>query len=134
LSQWTRNDQFDRREEFNERVASHLLNKPTEVWMQILERHQIWFAPVSHYEEVEQDPQVQWNRSVMSFDHPRAGKVRVLAHPIRYDGEPPPLRSLPPALGEQSIEILRDLGYDEASIEALIKAGTIGVGTVETPR
>jgi crotonobetainyl-CoA:carnitine CoA-transferase CaiB-like acyl-CoA transferase len=62
----------------------------------------------------------------MTLDHPRAGKVRLLAHPVRYDGEVPPVRIQPPALGEHNREILRGLGYDSETIENLKSQGVLG--------
>ena len=35
---------------------------------------------------------------------------------IRFDGERPPLRNVPPVPGEHTEEILGELGYDEEAI------------------
>lgn len=122
---WSRDEQFSKREEVNEKVGIHIKQQSTEYWMNIFEKDEIWYAPVNTYEDVAKDPQVIWNKSVLSFDHPKAGTVNVLAHPIRYDGEAPELRMLPPKIGEHSEEILEKLGYDNKSIEKLIEKGVI---------
>jgi crotonobetainyl-CoA:carnitine CoA-transferase CaiB-like acyl-CoA transferase len=124
---WTRDDQFKRREEVNSRVAAHMATSSTAHWCQAFAQHEMWFAPVNTYSDVEADPQVRWNRAVMQFEHPTAGTVRVLAHPLRYDGQAPPLRRIPPGIGEHSREVLRELGYTEAAIDALVAAGTLRV-------
>jgi crotonobetainyl-CoA:carnitine CoA-transferase CaiB-like acyl-CoA transferase len=51
----------------------------------------------------------------------------VLSHPVRYDGAPPPLRRVPPELGEHTEEILAELGYDEEAIEKLKAEGAVRV-------
>lgn len=122
---WTRKEQFERREEVNARVAGHIETRSTASWCEAFERHGIWFAPVNRYDAVEADPQVQWNGTVVSFDHPTAGPVRVLGHPLRYDGQSPPLRRIPPRIGEHSREILRALGYDDMAIDALMAQGAL---------
>jgi crotonobetainyl-CoA:carnitine CoA-transferase CaiB-like acyl-CoA transferase len=125
--EWTPEDQFRKREEVNAHMAGHIRRKPTEHWYKVFDDVGIWYAPVNSYEEVEKDPQVLHNEAIMTFDHPNAGTVRVLSHPVRYDGAPPPLRRVPPELGEHTEEILAELGYDEEAIEKLKAEGAIRV-------
>jgi crotonobetainyl-CoA:carnitine CoA-transferase CaiB-like acyl-CoA transferase len=122
---WSRDDQFAKREEINARVAGHVAAKTTAAWCEAFERHALWFSPVNTYDDVERDPQVRWNGAVKTFEHPTAGTVRVLGHPVRYDGEAPPLRRIPPRIGEHSLEILRELGCSESEIDAMIAAGAV---------
>ena len=125
--EWIPVDQFRKREEVNAHVAGHVRTKPTEHWYKVFDEVGIWYAPVNSYEEVENDPQVVHNQAIMTFEHPRAGTVRALSHPVRYDGESPPLRILPPELGEHTEEILRELGYDDEAIDELKAKGAVRV-------
>ncbi|TBU87441.1 CaiB/BaiF CoA transferase family protein [Phytopseudomonas dryadis] len=125
LKDYSKHDQSYKREEIHARIAKLLLGKGTEQWFAIFTEHGIWHAPVNDYAQVEQDPQVQWNRSIVEFDYPRAGKVRLLNHPLRYDGEVPPLRRPPPLHGEHSREILEELGYDAEAIDALLQRAVV---------
>jgi len=51
--------------------------------------------------------------------------VPLVASPIRFDGEPMPIQSAPPLLGEHNESILTELGYTPAAIEALRAAEVI---------
>jgi crotonobetainyl-CoA:carnitine CoA-transferase CaiB-like acyl-CoA transferase len=60
----------------------------------------------------------------MEVNHPQAGPVRLLAHPVRYDGAAPPLTRQPPRQGEHTREVLAELGYEPHEINTLVEAGT----------
>lgn len=110
---------YERREEVNDRVARHLSSRPTDHWEQLFARHRVWFAPVNTYADVVADPQVAHNHSFTTFEHPEAGTVTVLAHPVTYDGVRPAVRHIPPDLGAANEDVLRTLGYDDDQIDRL---------------
>ncbi len=110
---------YRRREEVNQRVAEHLRTCTIAEWETLFTQHKVWFAPVNSYADVVANPQVQHNQSFTTFDHPMAGPVTVLAHPITYDGVRPGVRTTPPDLGSANTDVLRDLGYSSEEIETL---------------
>jgi crotonobetainyl-CoA:carnitine CoA-transferase CaiB-like acyl-CoA transferase len=126
FNQWTKTDQFDKREELNSLVVEHIVTKTTEEWEEILDQWGMWNARVRDYDEVENAPQLAANGSILEFDLPRAGKVRVLGHPVQYNGASPGLRLLPPGPGEHTAEVLSELGYAAQEIEGLRAANSIG--------
>ena len=86
----------------------------------------MWCARVRDYDEVLADPQLIVNQSVIEFDDPSAGRVRTLAHPVRYDGKAPGLRRPPPTVGQHTDEVLGELGYVGETVEKLRGEGAIG--------
>jgi crotonobetainyl-CoA:carnitine CoA-transferase CaiB-like acyl-CoA transferase len=116
-------DNVRRREELNRIVYDALTTRTTADWMTTFDEHDIWYAPVNDYDQVEADPQVAHNRIIMEVDHPQAGPIRLLAHPVRYDGAAPPLTRQPPLQGEHTREVLAELGYEPDEINTLVEAG-----------
>jgi crotonobetainyl-CoA:carnitine CoA-transferase CaiB-like acyl-CoA transferase len=123
---WSSEDQFDRREDVNKLVASHMEKRTIAEWDNNFSKHGIWFARVQGYDDVLADPQVTANQSILEFDDATAGHVRVLAHPIRYDGAAPGINRNPPSVGQHTDEVLRELRYSADEIMQFRKAGVIG--------
>lgn len=126
FSHWSRDDQFRHREAINSLIAEHMLSKSTAGWEVIFDALGIRYAQVRTYDEVVADPQLRANQSILEFDDPQAGHVRLLAHPIRYDGNAPPLRKNPPSVGEHSTEVLEQLGFTADEIADFRANGAIG--------
>lgn len=132
FASYTKQDQIARREEINARITECLKAHPTDFWTERFESFELWFAPVNDYDVVQSDPQVRWNQIVLDFDYPRAGSVKALNHPVRYDGEPPPMHRRPPLLGEHTREILQQAGYTDEEIERLCRHAVIRSGASST--
>lgn len=69
--------------------------------------------------EVANDPDVVGNEYIVEYDHPRRGRIKGIASPIKFSRTPAKIRSAAPELGQHTEEILVDLGYTWAKIEEL---------------
>jgi crotonobetainyl-CoA:carnitine CoA-transferase CaiB-like acyl-CoA transferase len=110
---------FTRRDEIRDALEPFFKQKTTAAWLEVLRGHDIWCAPVNSLADTFDDPAVRHLDLVLEFEHPRAGRVRVLKHPVRYSSGEAALRRLPPELGEQTAEVLGELGYTAQQIEEL---------------
>jgi crotonobetainyl-CoA:carnitine CoA-transferase CaiB-like acyl-CoA transferase len=125
FARYTDRDQTEKRSEVHQAVCAAMLRKTTAEWEAVFAECDVWNAPVNDYEAVERDPQVAFNDMIMEVEDPVAGDVKLLSHPVRYDGKAPEVTRLPPRVGEHSREVLAELGYGPAEIDALVNAKVI---------
>lgn len=94
-------------------------------WIEILERADVLCAPVNDYADFARDPQVQASGMLVEQDHPRAGRFKTIATPVKLSETPGRIRTGAPALGEHTREILAEAGLAATEIDALADAGVI---------
>lgn len=63
-------------------------------------------------------------------DQKKIGLMRFYSNPIRFDGETAPIRRGAPLLGEDTTDVLRELGYSQAEIDKLYADGVVGASMI----
>jgi crotonobetainyl-CoA:carnitine CoA-transferase CaiB-like acyl-CoA transferase len=77
--------------------------------------------------QVAKDAQVEASGMLPHVDHPEIPGYRDVALPVRWDGERPETKMVPPKAGQHSREILSELGYGDEEIDELVAAGDVRV-------
>jgi crotonobetainyl-CoA:carnitine CoA-transferase CaiB-like acyl-CoA transferase len=117
---------YSRRVDAAEIIAARVAGLTTAECVEKLEARGIWHAAINDYCDVVADPQVTHNKSFQTVKGATGSPVTLVSHPVRYDGEVPEIRLPPQKLGAQSEEILQELGYDAAQVQALCAKGAVG--------
>ena len=84
-------------------------------------------APIMNIDEVLALPHVQERKMCIEIDDPVAGKVKTIGQPIKFSRTPCVVEKSAPLLGENTREILTELGYSEEHINKLAQDGVIKV-------
>ena len=93
--------------------------------LDLFRSHGIWCAPVNDYDEVMRDPVVMHLDPVQELEHPDAGRVRVLKHPVTFSSGTAQVRHFQPRLGQHTDQVLTALGYGKDDIVDLRDAGVV---------
>jgi crotonobetainyl-CoA:carnitine CoA-transferase CaiB-like acyl-CoA transferase len=121
-------DGHARRDEITAMVRARLPERTTGEWLSLFEARGIWAGPVYSYADLLKDPQVAVNGSFVSYDHPTEGRVTTPGFPYRFSRTDPAVYRGAPLAGEQTREILAELGMDEAAVAGLAARGIVATG------
>ena len=94
-------------------------------WVAMLEKAGVPCGPINNLQQVFEDEQVVARGMRIELPHSVAGKVPVIRSPMRFSGTPIEHRVGPPALGEHTDDVLRQLGKSPADIAAMRAKGIV---------
>jgi len=101
--------------------------KPRAYWLEGLEPLGVPCGPVNTLDQVFTDPQVLARNMKIEMTHEPAGvRLPMIGSPIKMSATPPAYRRAPPACGQHTDEVLRELlELPSAEIEALRRRGVV---------
>jgi crotonobetainyl-CoA:carnitine CoA-transferase CaiB-like acyl-CoA transferase len=115
----TRKDRLDHRAELEAILAPVFRARPVAHWMEALEQADVLCAPINDYPGLVRHPQVMATGFITEQDHPRAGRFKTVATPVKLEKTPGTIRTPAPRLGEHGEAVLTEAGFTKAEIEQL---------------
>jgi crotonobetainyl-CoA:carnitine CoA-transferase CaiB-like acyl-CoA transferase len=103
--------------------AAGLLQKTTAEWLEIFAEKDVPAARYNSIDDLLDDPHLQDVGFYTEADHPSEGRILNTKVPNTFSGGMRKETLPAPRLGEQTREVLAELGYDDAAIDAMLAAG-----------
>jgi len=113
------------RDELVAKISTALRKLPSAEIIGKLEQAGVPCAPVLEVPDVLNDPQVAARQIFFDMDYPDIGKIKLVNIPARPSGIDKVENVRAPLLGEHTAEILAEIGYDSAKIDALAQKRVI---------
>jgi formyl-CoA transferase len=110
----------EHRERLHVDIEQRLAARTTAEWVEVLNAAGVPCGPIYAIDEAFADPQVRQLGMVQEV-----GDVPYLGQPVTLSRTPSRVVAHPPALGEHTAEVLREIGFDDAGIARLKSEGIV---------
>jgi crotonobetainyl-CoA:carnitine CoA-transferase CaiB-like acyl-CoA transferase len=108
------------RDKLHDELEAHFKKRDTAAWIELLNEAGVPSGPIYSIDQAFADPQVKQLGMVQ-----KVGEVPYLGQPVTLSRTPSHVVSHPPAQGEHTPGILREIGYSDAAVEDLRKKGIV---------
>jgi crotonobetainyl-CoA:carnitine CoA-transferase CaiB-like acyl-CoA transferase len=122
----TNGKRVENRVEMTRLIQEIFRKKSTAEWLALLDSAGVPNGPINDIAQVFEEPQVKARGVKIELEHAAAGKLPLVASPMRFSATPLEYRLAPPLLGEHTDEVLRKLlGTSNAEIAQLRAEGVL---------
>jgi crotonobetainyl-CoA:carnitine CoA-transferase CaiB-like acyl-CoA transferase len=94
-------------------------SKPMDHWKKVFDTFDVWWAPIQSPAEVLEDPQAEAIGAFIETRDLQGNPVRSVNSPINFHGHEFTRAEAPPDLGQHTDEVLAEIGFSSAEIDAM---------------
>ncbi|KQW23351.1 acyl-CoA transferase [Afipia sp. Root123D2] len=102
------------------KMQEYILQHTTAEWLERLDAADVPCAPILRRGEVMHNEQVVARGLIEEFDQPKVGRVRQPKPAARFEVHEAMIGGPAPRVGQHSRDVLRELGYDDSAIDAMV--------------
>jgi crotonobetainyl-CoA:carnitine CoA-transferase CaiB-like acyl-CoA transferase len=124
----TNRDRVSNKVRLYEHINRAMADKTTAEVVALLDKVNVPCGPISTLDEVFANEQVLHTGQKRTVQHPTAGEITLTGFPYAFSEGELRVEHCPPLLGEQTTDILSELGYTSEEIDGLIADGAVAAG------
>ncbi len=129
----TNRERYQNRAELWPLLEAAFRKRSAAEWVPLLEQESVPVGTVNTLDRVMTDPQIEHRGMVINFETPDGRRARVMGNPMVFAEASPAPTAFPPTLGENTIEVVRDvLDMTAEQITELVRAGAIVAADADT--
>ena len=121
------NDRKAREGELAALLEEIMVKHSTDYWMELLESAGVVAGPIYDMAQVYDNEQVLAREMKVTLQDDEMGELQNIGVPVKLSATPGSIRHRGPGLGEHTRAILREHGYTEAEVDALVDGGVVAV-------
>lgn len=122
----TNADRVDHMDVLEEELSTVFRQRDTRAWIDLLaDEHGIPVGPVLSVEQALNNEQTRARGVLRQMEHPTAGTVPVIEHPLNFERAEAGFDRPPPLLGQHTESVLREAGYSDDDLGSLKAGGAI---------
>ncbi len=104
--------------------------KTRDEWIELLGHTNVPIMVVNSLDDLLEDPHLIETEFWQAHNHPTEGKLRMPSSPINFSRTPTTTERLPPHLGEHTVEVLRETGLADDTVNQMLASGSAKSNTV----
>jgi len=121
----TNRDRVANRADMEDLLHAHFEKRSVTEWIHDFEEAGVPCGPILAPDQILEHPHMAAREMIVGLEHPTAGLVRSLGNPMKLSRTPVEYRKAAPMLGEDTDDILRNLGYQDNDIAELRSRGAV---------
>lgn len=119
-------DRVENMDALENELSSVFRQRTTDDWIDLLaDQHGLPVGPVFDVDDALHNEQTRARGVVGETEHPAAGSIPVIDHPLNFQNVDAEFDRPPPMLGQHTEEVLRQAGYSNTEITELKSSGAI---------
>jgi crotonobetainyl-CoA:carnitine CoA-transferase CaiB-like acyl-CoA transferase len=121
-------DRMAHLDELTEVLQPYFRRRTSADWLDRFEKAGLPAGPIYNLAEVLADEQTKARDMLVEVPHHTLGSTKTIGAPVKFSRTPCKVKRGAPVLGEQTFEVLGEIGYSSEEIEQMERAGVVRVG------